>query len=124
MTNFIRNMGLTGLVLGAISLSGCAEKTAERPESLQEIEVAPAVTEGPYTGMRYIILNEQIAREQGANKYIEIRERNSERKIKVTYEENGSVKSIEGNLPYLPEAIKQIMKKDIAFKSNFWIKIK
>ncbi len=122
---FIGNIGLAGIVLGAVSLSGCAiESSHEAEPPIRGIEITPAVTEGPYNGMGYVILNEQIAREQRTNSYIEIRDTNSKRTLRVIYEANGSVKNIEGSLPYFPEAIEQIMKRDTAFKSNLWIKIK
>ncbi len=134
MNKTIRNLGLTSIVLGAVSLTGCStsrnnEQNENRLDYIFGLDKPiigvnlprPKVIEGPYIGMEYTILNEQIAKEQGINKYIEVSDPNSERKIKVIYNPNGSVKNLEGDLPYNAEAIRKIIEKDTHFKSNAYV---
>ncbi len=131
----LRN-SLTSLVLGTTIFSSCSpdnfceeEKAYQKEKELSVIVKPitnryPLVEEGIYKGMSYIILNKKIAEETRKNPFIEIRGINSEKSLKVNYNLDNSVKSIEGNLPYNEEAIRTIRENDTAFKSNFWIKSK
>ncbi len=114
--------GLASLVLGATAFSGCSTndnqdfiKGREEPPNILTVPL-PKLTDGQYSGMNYIILNGQIAKERGVNSYIEIRDPNSKRKIKVVYNLNGSVKNLERDLPYNSEAVRKIIEKDTFFK--------
>ncbi len=116
MNKAIRNLGLVGLVLGATAFSGCSNQFIKGKEF-----PPPRLTNGPYKGMNYILLNEYIAKEEGEDVYIEIKDPNYGRKIKVTYNSNGSVKNITGDLPYHEEEVRKIIKQDTFFKSTIYI---
>ncbi len=117
MNKAIRNLGLVGLVLGATAFSGCSNQFIKGKEF-----PPPRLTNGPYKGMKYSILNKKIAEETRKDEFIEIWDSNSF--LRVDYNSDDSVKSIAGNLKYYEEAVRKIRENDTAFKSNFYIKNK
>ncbi len=104
MNKILRNIGLVGIVLGAMSLPGCGQ-------TIKRIEFPtpkPKLTEGQDSEMNYIILNAQIAKK--------LRDQNSGKIFKGAY---NSIKSVEGNLPYNEEAkLNKIMKEVLQASDN------
>ena len=121
----IRDITLTGLL--ALVSTGCASDERNKSREIYcgpNPQIIPVIREGPYAGMGYIIINPQIAKEQGIDQLIEIRDVESGESLTVIYDKDGSIKNHRGNLEYLPEAVEQIRKKDTNYKSDFFIKIK
>jgi hypothetical protein len=135
MADFMRENLIT--IAGLIGLVGCSsiedqpfEKTERQTNQSQEIyfgpkpNTIPFITKGPYEGMGYLIINQDLAKKENINPLIEIRDRNSGKSLKVVYNKDGSIKSHTGNLEYIPEAVEKIRLEDKSFKNNFSYKIK
>ena len=113
----LRKIGLIAL-LGA-SINSCVvekaleEKTPEEKAVNGErwqrgVNFVPLITEGHYKGMGY---NASINSQHLDIWEIDLNHR-VKRKLRINYNNDGSLQNYEGNLPYIPEAVEQIRKKD------------